>query len=147
MLRTGKWREAEPLLNRAVAARPQNENVLNALGLLAWEYKHNPEEALRLFTRALAIHTAKDSFRASLHNNLGSVYGDLQQFNAAIEQFQSAIAISPGEAEYHTNLATALAAVQRYDEATAEAKSARRIDPDYAPARALLQELNTRVVH
>lgn len=147
LLRTGNWREAEPLLNRALAASPQNENVLSALGLLAWQYKQNPREAIDLFNRALAIHTAKDSFQASLHNNLGSVYGDLGQFAAALEQFQSAVATTPGDAEYHTNLATALAALQRYDEATAEANRALRIDANYAPARALLRELDTRAGH
>lgn len=70
LLRSGKWREAEPLLDRAFAARPRNENVLEALGLLAWEYKRNPHDAVDFFRRALAVHTARDDFRASLHNNL-----------------------------------------------------------------------------
>jgi protein O-mannosyl-transferase len=147
LLRLRKWHEAEPLLNRALAARPQDENVLNALGLLAWEYTRNLDHAVQFFMRALAIHTAKDDFQASLHNNLGGVYADLGQFPSAIAQFQSAVAISPGDAEYHTNLATALAATERYDEAAAEANSALRILPDYAPARTLLQQLDGRVVH
>jgi protein O-mannosyl-transferase len=148
LLRSGKWREAEPLLDRALAARPQDENVLNALGLLAWEYKRNLGEAAELFNRALATHSANDSFQASLHNNLGSVYGDLGQFPSAIEQFQSAVAISPDDPEYHTNLATALAAIERYRDAAAEATSALRIQPDYAPARTLLEQLNARgVIH
>ena len=95
LLKSGHWQEAEPLLNRVFAARPQDENVLNALGLLAWEHKRNLAEAESYFTRALAIHTAKDDFQASLHNNLGGVYGDLQQFSSALEQFESAVAISP----------------------------------------------------
>ena len=143
LLRSGDWQAAEPLLNRAHAARPDDENVLNALGLLAWEHRRNPEEAVPFFTRALTIHTANDSLGAELHNNLGSVYGDLGQFEAALQQFRSAVAISPGDPEYHTNLATALAAMQRYGEAAAEAKSAQRIDPNYAPARALLQQLGS----
>jgi tetratricopeptide (TPR) repeat protein len=147
LLRSGKWREAEPLLDRAFADRPRNENVLEALGLLALEYKRNPHDAVDFFQRALAVHTARDDFRASLHNNLGGAYGDLQQYPLAIEQFQSAVSISPGDAEYHVNLATALAAVRRYDQAAAEANSALRIDPTYAPARALLQQLTGRFNH
>ncbi len=143
-LKSGRWQEAEPLLDRAYAAHPQDENVLNALGLLAWEHKRNLAEAESYFTRALAIHTAKDDFQASLHNNLGGVYGDLQQFSLALDQFQSAVAISPDDAEYHTNLAVALAELNRYEEAVAEIKIALRIAPDYPPARAVLERLQRR---
>jgi protein O-mannosyl-transferase len=144
LLKSGRWQNAEPLLNRAFAARPHDENVLNALGLLAWEYKRNLDEAEGYFTRALAIHTAKDDFQASLHNNLGGVYGDRQQLPSALEQFESAVAISPGDAEYHTNLAAALAGMNRYDEAAVEVKIALKISPDYPPARAVLQQLQHR---
>lgn len=144
LLKSGKWQEAEPLLNSAFNALPRDENVLNALGLLAWEYKRDPERAVDFFKRALAVHTAKDVFQASLHNNLGGAYGDLRQFPSAVEQFKSAVAISPDDAEYHTNLATALAAMEQYGEAAAEAHAALRIDPDYAPARALLRQLDSR---
>ena len=144
LLKSGRWQEAEPLLTQAFAARPHDENVLNALGLLAWDYKRHLDEAVELFTSALAIHTAKDNFQASLHNNLGGVYGDLQQFPSAVEQFESAIAISPDDAEYHTNLAAALAEMNRYQEAAVEVNIALRIAPDYPPARAVLQRLQHR---
>ena len=144
LLKSGHWQEAGPILNRAYAAHPQDENVLNALGLLSWEHERNLVEAERYFTRALAIHTAKDDFQASLHNNLGGVYGDLQQFPLALEQFESAIAISPADAEYHTNLAVALAELNRFEEAAAEVKIALRIAPNYPPARAVLERLQRR---
>ncbi|MGA2375459.1 MAG: tetratricopeptide repeat protein [Candidatus Sulfotelmatobacter sp.] len=144
LLKSGRWQEAEPLLNRAYAAHPGDENVLNALGLLAWEHKRNLDEAEGYFTRALAIHSAKDDFRASLHNNLGGVYGDLQKFPLALEQFESAIAISPEDAEYHTNLAVALAELNRYEDAAVQIKIALRIAPGYPPARAVLERLQRR---
>jgi|HubBroStandDraft_6_1064221.scaffolds.fasta_scaffold01944_3 tetratricopeptide (TPR) repeat protein len=144
LLKSGRWQEAQLLLTRAFAAHPQDENVLNALGLLAWQHQRNLEEAQAYLARALAIHTAKDDFQASLHNNLGGVYGDLQQFPSAVAQFEAAVAISPGDAEYHTNLATALAEMNRYDEAAAEINIALRISPNYPPARAVLQQLQHR---
>jgi tetratricopeptide (TPR) repeat protein len=144
LVRAGRWREAEPLLNQALTRDPQNENALNSLGLIAWQYKRNLEEAAALFTRALAIHTAGDDFRASLHNNLGGVYGDLGQFPKAIEQFKAAVAILPDDPQYHTNLASAFGAAGEYDNAAAEASAALRIAPDYPPARAVLQQLRTR---
>jgi protein O-mannosyl-transferase len=141
LLKSGQWQAAEPVLNRAFAARPQDENVLNALGLLAWQYKRNLNQAREFFSEALRVHTSQDDFQASLYNNLGGVYGDLEQFPLAVEQFQSASAISPENAEYHTNLAVALAEEKRYPEAAAEAQTALRISPDYSPARAVLEQL------
>jgi protein O-mannosyl-transferase len=144
LLKSGRWQEAEPLLKRAYVARPGSENVLNALGLLAWEHKRQLNEAKDFFMRALAIHTANDDFRASLYNNLGGVYGDLQQLPSALEQFKAATAISPDDAEYHTNLAVALAEMNRYEEAEVEVQTALRIAPDYPPARSVLQQLQRR---
>jgi len=141
LLKVGSWQKAEELLNRAFVARPEDENVLNALGLLAWEYKRNLDAAVQLFNRAIALHNLNDNFQASLHNNLGAVYGELRQFSSAIEQFRSAVLISPRDAEYHTNLATALAAVRRRDEAVAEASVALTINSHYSPAEELLQQL------
>jgi tetratricopeptide (TPR) repeat protein len=141
LLRTGDQEQAEPLLKKAYVARPQDENVLNALGLLAWEYKRNLPEAAAFFSNALAIHTSQDEFRASLHSNLGGVYGDGGQFPLAIEQFESAVSISPGNPEYRTNLANAMAGAGRYSDAASQASLALRADPNYAPARDLLKKL------
>jgi len=141
LLKAGSWQKAEELLNRAFALRPDDENVLNALGLLAWEYKRDLNAAAQRFNRALAFHNANDNFQASLHNNLGAVYGEQQQFSAAIEQFRSAVLISPADAEYHTNLATALAASGQRSEAVEETTVALRINSHYAPARQLFEQL------
>jgi tetratricopeptide (TPR) repeat protein len=141
LLKLGNWEKAEELLNRAFAARPEDENVLNSLGLLAWQYQHNSDAAVQFFGRAIAVHNLNDSFQASLYNNLGAVYGERQQFSAAIEQFRSAVLISPRDAEYHTNLATALAASGQRNEAVAETTVALQINSHYAPAQQLLQQL------
>jgi tetratricopeptide (TPR) repeat protein len=141
LLRSGNWQQAQPLLAKANAARPQNENVLNALGLLAWEYQRNLDKAAALFSQALAIHTSEDDFQASLHNNLGGVFGDQRRFPLAVAQFESAVSISPGNPEYRTNLATAMAAAGRSSDAVQQVVQVLRADPTYAPARALLQQL------
>jgi tetratricopeptide (TPR) repeat protein len=142
LLRSGRPQEAETMLKRAYAAEPRNENALNALGLLAMDNKQNPKEALDFFEKALAVHTADDSFRASLYSNLGGSYGELHEFTQAIDAFRSAVAISPENPEYLVNLANALAAAGRYDEAATEATAALRFDPTYVPAQKLLEELS-----
>lgn len=141
LTRAGRWDEATIYLRKALAASPENENVLNALGIFAQEHTHRLDEAAQYFLRALAVHTARDSFSASLHNNLGAVYGEQGQYTAAIEQLRLAVELSPDDPEYHTNLATAYAASARLEEARAEIRAALAIAPDYAPARDVLRQL------
>jgi protein O-mannosyl-transferase len=144
LARAGRWKEAEPLLNKSFAARPDLDNVLSALGLLEWQYHHDLNTAVERFSKALAVHSQDDDFRASVHSNLGAVYGERGDFTSAIEQFRLAVNISPGNVEYHTNLANALGAAGRYDEARSEAEAALRIDPSYPAALAVLQNLKIK---
>ncbi len=144
LTKAGRWDEAAPYLQRAAAASGENENVLNALGIFAQQRSHQLDLAAAYFLRALAVHTAQDNFSASVHNNLGSVYGEQGRYSDAIEQFQAAIAIAPEDLEYHTNLATALAASGRYDDARAELRATLAINPNYEPARAVLRQLDSR---
>lgn len=144
LVRSGRWNEAEPLLNKTVAAQPENENALSTLGIIAWQYRHDLSKAVEWFTKALAAHPDQDNFSASVHNNLGGVYGEQGDYTSAIAQYKLAIAISPQDPEYHTNLANALGAANRYDEARSEAELALRIAPNYQQARTVLQNLNNK---
>lgn len=142
--KAGRWSEAEGYLQRAVTRSQENENVLNALGIISWQYHHLLDQAAGYFLRALAIHTERDDFRASLCNNLGAVYGDQGRYSDAIKQFESAIDIVYDDPQYHTNLATAFAATGRYAEARAQIQAALAIAPGYRPAKILLQTLSQR---
>ncbi|MGB8473713.1 MAG: tetratricopeptide repeat protein [Candidatus Acidiferrum sp.] len=141
LTKAGRWDEAAHFLQRAVANSHENDNVLNALGLFAQQHTHNLDQAAAYFSRALAIHTAPDDFNASLHNNLGAVYGDQGRFADAIKEFQMAISITPNDPEYLTNLASALAASGRYSDASTEIRAALAISPGYEPARDVLRQL------
>jgi tetratricopeptide (TPR) repeat protein len=142
--RAGRWREAETYLDRAIARSNVNENVLNGMGMIAWEYHHDLNAAAGYFSRALGIHSANDDFAASLHNNLGAVYGEQGNFLTAIGEFESAVNITRNDPEYRTNLARALLAAGRQEEASSEIRMALEISPTYAPARALLQDMTAR---
>ncbi len=143
LTKAGRWDDAAAYLNRAAASSHDNANVLNALGILAQRHDHQLSQAATHFLKALAAHPEQDEFSASVHNNLGTVYGEAGRYTDAIEQFKAAMAISPQDPEYHTNLATALAASGRYDEARAELQATLAIDPNYEPARAVLRQLGT----
>jgi protein O-mannosyl-transferase len=139
-----RWDEAAAYLRRAVASSHEDENVLNALGLFCLHHSHDLSQAADYFLRSLAIHTAQDDFSASVHNNLGTVYGEHGDYPGAVRQFQAAIAAAPNDPQYHTNLATAFAALGRYSNARSEIRAALAIAPDFAPAEALAREIADR---
>lgn len=144
LLRAGRWQEAAPLLERAVNGPAASENALNALALLEWQQRHNLERAAQLFRRALEVHSLADDFSASLHNNLGAVYGEERLYPQAAEQFGAAVRIAPNDAEYRTNFAAALAALGRYPDAAQQAQLALQIAPGFPPAIQLLRQLQSR---
>ena len=144
LARAGRWNEAEPLLEKALAAQPENENALSSMALIAWQFHNDRAKAVELFRKTLAVHSETDSFSASVHSNLGSVYGEMGDYLSAIAQFKQAIGISPQNPEYYTNLANAYGAAGRYDEARAEAEAALQIAPGNPEALAVLKNLSSR---
>jgi Flp pilus assembly protein TadD len=141
LARAGRWDGAEIALQKAAAIAPNNENVLNALGLLYWQHYNRLDDAANYFLRAIQIHTAADRFSASLHNNLAAVYGSQGRTEEAIQQLQTAVRIAPDDPEFRTHLGMALALVGRSDEARSELLAALALAPGYGPARAALQQL------
>jgi len=143
LTQAGRWTEAEAALRRAVAISPNDANVLNALGLIAWQHDGHLDEGADYFARALGVHTEADDFSASLHNNLGAIYGQQSRFSDAIAQFNIAVQIAPHDPEYLTNLATAFRAVGRIDDARRALQAALAAAPDYDPARVALRQIET----
>lgn len=143
LMQAQRWTEAQATLRRAVAITPNDANVLNALGLLAWQHAGHLDEAARYFSRALEAHSEVDDFNASLHSNLGAIYGEQGRFSDAIAEFTIAVQITPNDAEYLTNLGTAFAAVGRIGDARRALKSAIASAPDYNPARVVLDQIGT----
>jgi Flp pilus assembly protein TadD len=144
LMQANRWTEAQAALVRAVAITPNDANVLNALGLLAWQHAGHLDEAEAYFSRALVVHSEADDFNASLHSNLGAIYGEQGRFSDAIAEFTIAVRITPNDPEYLTNLATAFAAVGRTGEARRLLKAVIAAAPDYSPARVALKQIGTK---
>jgi len=144
LMQANRWTEAESALRRAVAITPNDANVLNALGLLAWQHAGHLDEAVAYFSRALVVHSEADDFSASLHSNLGAIYGEQGRFSDAIAEFTIAVRITPNDPEYLTNLATAFAAVGRTGEARRLLEAVIAAAPDFSPARAALKQIGTK---
>jgi len=141
LARAGDSANAAPFLEKALAAEPENENVLSALGLVTRDQQHDPARAIALFEKAIAAHSGEDDFAASQHNNLGAAFGDNGNLPAATAQFREAVRILPTDPEFHVNLASALAAQGHFTEARAEAEAALQIQPNYPPAQDLLRQI------
>ena len=140
--KAGNGASSEESLNRALAAQPNNENVLSALGLIARDEHHDLKRAELLFSKALAVHPQRDDFNASLHNNLAAIYGDQGDFVRAIAEMRQAVSILPGDPEFHLNLASALAATGHFAEARTEAETALKIAPGDGNAQEILRRLD-----
>ena len=132
-----KWREAEALhraghVDRAqwlyeevLACEPDHHGALHGLGVLEAQAQRL-QRAVDLMTRAIAL-----SPDAVFYNNLGNVLVALRQWDAAIANFDQALALKPDLAEVYNNRGNALrgsgqfaAAIENYDRVSALA-------PDY----------------
>ncbi|MEO1295946.1 MAG: sulfotransferase, partial [Cyanobacteria bacterium J06636_16] len=87
-------------------------------------------DAEQVYQRVLA---AEPDHAAALHL-LGTVALYQQDFDAAINRINQAIARSPKQAMFHHNLGAALRAVGRFDEAQEHYWQALHLQPDYAEA-------------
>jgi Tfp pilus assembly protein PilF len=71
LVQQGRYREAKPLLERAVKAEPKNAAALHALGLVHLNSDQDFEKAAACFEKAAAL----DERNAEHHYQLGVAYG------------------------------------------------------------------------
>lgn len=139
LMHLGRPIEARQLLLLASKSNPNDEVVVNALGVVALTL-HDESSAQLYFRRALVI----DPNYAAGWSNLGRAEAEAGQLAQAIPDLERAVHLEPTNAVFRTNLAAALARLGRYDEALAETEKALALDPSYAPAQhnlTLLQQL------
>jgi tetratricopeptide (TPR) repeat protein len=85
------------------------------------------ERALQIYSQSLAV-----------HNNLGSRYIELREYEKAAVEFQKAIDIDPRVMQPFNNLSVAFFLLQRYPEAEAAARRAIDLDPHNSTAQYML---------
>ena len=85
------------------------------------------ERALQIYPQSLAV-----------HNNLGSRYIELREYEKAAVEFQKAIDIDPRIMQPFNNLSVAFFLLQRYPEAEAAARRAIDLDPHNSTAQYML---------
>ncbi len=85
------------------------------------------ERALQIYPQSLEV-----------HNNLGSRYIELHEYERAAAEFQKAIDIDPHVAQPFNNLSVAYFLLQRYPEAEAAARRSLDLDPRNPTSRYML---------
>jgi protein O-mannosyl-transferase len=127
--------EAEQHLRRAVDIEPKSSSAPLSLALLLGE-QGRLDEALPLARRAVQLRPDRADARAAL----GNILAQQERFDEAAEHLTFAAARSR-DPQLHTNLAFVLARLGRVDEARRHLQTALQINPDFAPARTSMAQL------
>ena len=112
----------------AIAALEQRSSQLGALSALL-EYG---EFASVIDQGEALVERFPDS--VILHNLLGIAHANLEQYQAAIRHFSSALSARPDMAQIHVNLGKALSSVGENEQAAAGFLRALQLKPDYVDA-------------
>lgn len=124
----GNLPEAELLLRKALAADPDNGDVLHALGLLALRAQQ-PHAAVAFLHKAIALRPS-----AEWENDLGIALGGDGQLEAAMAAFHRAIAQDSGFVKALNNLGNLHLVQEKFTEAKAFFKAALEQNPAYPEA-------------
>ncbi|HLO00967.1 MAG TPA: tetratricopeptide repeat protein [Pyrinomonadaceae bacterium] len=128
----GNYEKAVENFAAALKLKPDWTDAHYALALSLIETK-NPQKALEEFKEVLRL-KAQYKLMVFSNYNIGNIYLDLAEYEAAIDAYKYAIALKPELLEPHYNLGLAYAASDKVAEALAEFKEAAQLKPDFAEA-------------
>jgi len=113
--RLGNFREAEPLLERAVQSTPTSTHALWSLGYV-YGMLGKDQESLACFQRAVQL----DPNNAELYEELGHSLARLRRKDEAVAAYRQAISLNPSRYQSHTALALYYTKQFRHREALQE---------------------------
>ncbi|MGN6517808.1 MAG: sulfotransferase [Dokdonella sp.] len=135
-LEAGRVDEAEAQLGAAIAAFPQQPEVLRLwAGIRSQRGDH--EAAIRAI-RAAVLQRAGD---ALYHNTLGTVLAEAGDYDGAIAALRRCCELQPGLAVAWFNLGVLLTRCVRHDDAVVALRRAVELAPAHMQARALLADM------
>ncbi|HKY72633.1 MAG TPA: tetratricopeptide repeat protein [Nitrospira sp.] len=100
--------------------------TLNGLGYAFQHTREEPEEALKLYSRAISV----DPTFSWPYNNIGILYRDQENFDRASRWFRLALAVHPLHWKAHRNLGSLLTKLDRYEDALPHLQQALRLNSD-----------------
>jgi tetratricopeptide (TPR) repeat protein len=124
---TGRLDLAARLYERILTQRGDHPDALHLLGVVALQ-QGNPERAVELIGRAIAVNPSAAAF----HGNLAEAYRALGQLERAVGCCRIALRLQPEFAEAANNLGLALLAQGKAEAAVAQFREALRLKPEAA---------------
>jgi len=109
----GDYDAAKRICGRLLETEPDHAEALHLLGVVAYQTGLQPQEALALIERAIAI----DPQNARFHNSRGALHYALNQDAEAAASFERSTALNPRDGTAWNNLGNALLRMDRVAEA------------------------------
>jgi predicted O-linked N-acetylglucosamine transferase (SPINDLY family) len=125
----GDFARARALYENILAIHPRHFDAMHLSGVIAAQ-SGNPRLAAALIGDALRI-KPRDPVA---HGNRGAALQELEQWDAALENYDQATALAPENANGHYQRGNVLCRVRRYEAAIASYDQAIRLKPDFAEA-------------
>ena len=111
LIAAGRHGDAEAVLQKELAARPDNPPALDALGVCLY-FQNRLDESVSAYRRALAL----DGNRATTWYNLGTALSDDGNAEEAIAAYRHCLALDPGNESAKYNLSRSLLLVGQWQE-------------------------------
>jgi Flp pilus assembly protein TadD len=126
MQKIGKWPEAEADLKAALAAQPDEPELLNYLGYSWIDRGEHLKDAMAMVEKAVAA----DPRNGAMVDSLGWAYYRLGDYKKAVERLEEAVELEAGDPEINNHLGDAYWKVGRRDEAIFQWKRVLTLQPD-----------------
>jgi Flp pilus assembly protein TadD len=122
----GRWPDAEADLKAALAAQPDEPELLNYLGYSWIDRNEHLKEAMGMVERAVA----SDPRSGAMVDSLGWAYYRLGDYKQAVQKLEAAVELDAGDAEINNHLGDAYWKVGRKDEALFQWRRVLSLQPD-----------------
>jgi Flp pilus assembly protein TadD len=119
------WADAERDLSRALAANPDEPELLNFLGYAWIDRGENLPRALGMVKKAVSLQPQS----GAMVDSLGWAYYRLGDYKKAVEQLESAVVLEAGDAEINDHLGDAYWQVGRHTEAQFQWRRVLTLEP------------------
>jgi tetratricopeptide (TPR) repeat protein len=130
-----RFKEAKEEYQTAIRVSKSLHRAYINLGVILDAQEHNPNGAMELYRKALAL---RPNHRDA-HYNMAIALDAVGKTDEAIFHYQETIRSDPGFPDAHVNLGNLLARKGRVNEAIAEYRDALRIAPNHPAAKANLE--------
>ncbi len=143
LARNNRPSEALPYLEKAVELDPQNSAAIRTLAQTYYDVG-NTEASISTYEQAINA-TTDNKTKADLHFNLGILYNQVEEFDAAEDHFTTALDLNPSDVEAILGMAQTFESNERWRKAEKFYKELIYLEPENplhyrGIARVLLQQ-------